>query len=416
MSDSAERFRRPRPAAQRAGRGRLIALALGLVLAALLGWAVVKVSAADALAEAGPAAAAMIAPDHPGAALERAHDELRLTGGLSAETRAAAEAAFARAPLSEVPMLAAARAAMARGDGRRTDRLLAEALRRNPRSRYGLLLRLERAVRLGRNDEAATTMVVLSRLFADVGAALVSQIAAMAADPSTRAAARHVMTSDPQVKQAVLERLARAGTDPELVLELAGPVRPAPAGAEPPAWQRLLLERMVERGRLAQAREIWAQLAGAATDAGGVYDPGFTGLAGPPPFNWRFESGGDGFAEPVRGAGGLSVEYPGRAQAVLASQLVLLAPGRYDIAFEAEGRADGEDSRLVWTLSCHGDDRLLVEVPITGVEFTPKDFQASFTVPAGCSGQWLRLTGRSAEYPEDQRVTIRALRLARAGS
>lgn len=416
MSDSAERFRRPRPEAARGGLGLLPALLLGLAVTALLGWLVIRVSAADAFAEAGPGAAQMIAPDHPGAALDRAYEELRLTGGLTDETRRAAEAAFAREPLSEVPLLAAARTALARGDGDEADRLLAAALRRNPRSRYGLLLRLERAVQLRRNEEAATTMLVLSRLFADVGAALVSQIAAMAADPSTRAAARHVMASDPQVRMQVLERLARAGTDPELVLELAGPAAPTPAGSEPPAWQRLLLDEMVERGRFGEARAIWARFAGAGAEPGALYDPGFTGLPGPPPFNWRFESGGEGFAEPVRGTGGLNVEYPGRARAVLASQLVLLAPGRYELAFEAEGRAEGEDSRLIWTLACHGSERILVEVPITGVEFTPKRFQASVSVPAGCPAQWLRLTGRSAEFPKDQRVTIRGLRLARAGS
>lgn len=414
MSDSAKRFRNPRGGDRRGGLGRLPALAIALALTALLGWLVVKISAADALAEAGMAT--MIDPDHPGTALERAAEEVRLTGRLEPETKAAAEAALARAPLSEVPLLAEARGALARGDGAAADRLLAAALRRNPRSRYALLLRLERAVQLGRHEETAATMLVLSRLFADVGAALVSQIATMAADPSTRSAARHVMAGDPQVKRQVLERLARRGADPTLVLELAGPVSPVPAGAEPPAWQRLLLESMVERGELAEARAIWARLAGAAEPESGLYDPGFTGLPGLPPFNWRFESGGEGFAEPLSGDGGLSVEYAGRARAVLASQLLLLAPGRYDFAFEAEGRADGEDSRLVWSLACHPGDRMLVEVPIAGVEFTPKSFRASFTVPAGCPGQWLRLTGRSAEFPKDQTVTVRGLRIARAGS
>jgi hypothetical protein len=42
---------------------------------------------------------------------------------------------------------------------------------------------------------------------------------------------------------------------------------------------------------------------------------------------------------------------------------------------------------------------------------------ASFTVPAqGCRAQWLRLAGVAAEFPNEQSVTIRNIKLAKDGS
>ena len=416
--DPAELFR-PKAAAE-AGRpprlGRLPRAAIGLGAAILLGYFVIRVSAADALLQLGTDAPAMVSPAHAEARLRRAYDELRLTGAASGESRRAALEAYRTAPLSEVPLLIAAREARNGGDDARSDRLLAAAVRRNPRSRYALLLQLEQDLRLGRDREAAVRMAVLTRLFSDVGGILVSEIARMAADPDTRAAAVQVMAGDPGLKAQVLEALARRGTDPDVVLELAGPLPALAPGAAVPRWQQLLISGLVDRGELARAHAIWSRLLG---DDGsprdrGLYDPEFRGLPGPPPFNWVLEMSADGFAE--RSAGGLNVEYYGRNDARLASQLMLLPAGRYRLAFEAEGQAEGEEGQLAWTVSCHPGDSVLVAVPIVGVEFTPKRFTGEFTVPQGCAGQWLRLSGESAEFPKPQQVTIRDLRIARAGS
>jgi hypothetical protein len=67
-------------------------------------------------------------------------------------------------------------------------------------------------------------------------------------------------------------------------------------------------------------------------------------------------------------------------------------------------------------ISCHPSGRPIGEVPITGVDYTPKTISGSFTVPAsGCPAQWLRLVGKASEFPKEQQVTIRALRLEKAG-
>jgi len=388
---------------------RLLAAAAGAALLALL---VIRVSATNALLQLGPEMAAMLAPRHSGVLLGRAHRELRVAGDPSEAAERDALTAFDSAPLSEVPLLVAARRAIARGDGAAADRLLAAALRRNPRSRPALLLALDRQVRAGRSAEAAQTMAVLARLFSEAGQLLVSELARMAADPATRAAVRHAMASDPRLRADVLEALARRGDD-AAIFALAGPS----AGAEPPRWHGLLVEALVDRGDTARAYQVWRRLAGVGegAPAAGIYDPGFAGRPGPPPFNWAFETSGDGFAEPSAGA--LEAEYFGRRDVTLASQLLLLPPGRYQLAFEAEGQAEGQDGRLAWTIACKADGREIGSVPIAGVDFTPGRIAGSFVVPAsGCPAQWLRLAGAAAEFPKPQQVRIRGLTLTRRGA
>ena len=151
-----------------------------------------------------------------------------------------------------------------------------------------------------------------------------------------------------------------------------------------------------------------------APASGTLYDPDFEGLAGPPPFNWELESSGEGFAQ--RGTRALRVEYSGREDTRLASQLLALAPGTYRLTFTAEGQTDAEGGEIAWTVSCHPGGPTGLEVPITGLDLSPKRFSSEFTVPAsGCPGQWLRLVGDAAEFPEDQQVTIRDLRIVEAG-
>ncbi|WP_114952883.1 hypothetical protein [Sphingosinicella terrae] len=394
---------------------RLIAAglaALGLV------FLIYRYSVANALLELGPEMAATVAPGHPEVQLERAYDELRFAGDPTAATEEATMQAFGRAPLSEVPLLIGARRADALGDGRRADRLVSMAARRNPRSRYVLLLALDKHIRNGRVTEAAVTMGVLTRVFSDIGPFLVSELARMAVDPAARPAVRHVMASDPGIRSALLEQLARDGSDPAMIVELAGAEpRPAP-GQVAPRWQRLLLDNLVDRGRTEDAFRIWRQIVrpDAVALAGGVYDPGFEDRPGPPPFNWSFVSGSHGYAEPAGQSGELQALYYGRDNVELATQLIRLEPGRYRISFAADGEADGEHGLLTWTLACHRAGTRLVTVPIVGVDFASKPFSESFTVPAeGCANQWLRLVGQAAEFPEDQRVTISGLRIERDG-
>lgn len=419
--DSADRFHPPADAAARpkprsGGTSHLVTILATCVAAILLVVLVIRFSAVNALMQAGPGAADLLAPNHSEAVLDRVMDQVRLTGNPAPEVENEAMQAFDKVPLSEVPFVIRARQALARGDGAAADRLLETALRRNPRSRFALLLQLDRDVREGRSRQAAANMATLTRLFSDVGDFLIAELARMAIVPETRTAVSRVMESDPQIRERVLEQLAQRGADPATILQLAGAQARGPTPTETPRWLGLMLDGMVARGEAAEARSIWLRMAGAdaASQADNIYDSGFAGLPGPPPFNWDLEMSADGFAE--RGAGELETEYYGRREARLASQLILLAPGRYRLSFEALGQAEGDAGRLAWTVTCHPGDNRLVEVAIADVDFTPKRFSGEFTVPeTGCASQWLRLVGTSAEFPKTQQVKIKGLQITRAG-
>jgi hypothetical protein len=148
---------------------------------------------------------------------------------------------------------------------------------------------------------------------------------------------------------------------------------------------------------------------------GGLYDPRFQGLPGPPPFNWKLTAGNAGVAERGQG-GGLQVEYYGRAPLELASQMLRLVPGRYRLAARVEGDASGEGARLAWRLLCAGGGAEIASLPLRGINYSPRVVAAEFTVSSGCTVQTLRLDGTPSEFPEAQNVTVGEISISRAGS
>ena len=389
-------------------------LILVSVGALLLAWLVVRISAANALLDARSGAASTFARWHPDVVLRPLGDALQAGGELSDEVTASGLEVLDRAPLSAEPLLLAAREAIERGDTARADRLVLAARRQNPRSRYALILLMEQQLRDRRMDDAALTMAVLSRVMPNSSDLLIAQMARMAQYPEMREATRGVIAEHPEMRGRLLEQLAQQGADADFILALAGPVARNGAAGEP-RWQRLLLDSLVSRNEVSRAREIWGQLTGTRLPAAGAYDPGFTGMPGPPPFNWSFETSADGVAEISDGAPGLYVEYYARRDVRFGGQLIALPPGRYQLRFEVDGDASGEAGQLSWTISCYPGNRQIGRIPITGVTSGVKAINGMFVVPAGCGSQWLRLNGKSAEFPKSQQATIRDLRITGAG-
>lgn len=379
------------------GASRLAAAGLG---ALVLLWLIIRVSAANALINFGPAAAASLSPKHPEAVLAVAAAQQRATG-------------LSGAPIAYQPFVISARQAILEDDTERASLLLDEAIRRNPRSDSALLLRLDQQIRRNQAADASVTVAVLSRLLPDAGPVLVTQLAQLARDPQVRTALAGVVATDERLRTELLEALARQGADPDAIFSLAGPVGRAIPGATP-RWQAIMLEELVSRGQVVRAKQVWNRLAGTEQTPGAIYDPDFRGLPGPPPFNWKLEASAAGFAEPA-GDSGLFAEYYGREDAILGQQLLTLSPGSYRFAFDAKGSANGEGGHLTWIVSCHGNGRTIARLPIADLSAS-ETFSVGFSVPAGCAAQWLRLTGEFGEFPQDQRITVSKLRISEAGA
>jgi hypothetical protein len=380
-----------------------------------VGWLVVKTSTVYALADLNPYAVSKVAPDDPRVAMNIAYYEFLLrNGAVSDRARRRAYEALAGAPLAETPMLLAAVDALAAGDTRRGEALLVEARRREPRSRPVRLLLLDRYLRANRVSEAGEEIAVLVRLLPEAGELLVPQLAKMAADPKTGPQLMRVLDRNANLQQDVLARLA-GSAPPQVVLEAASQVKSA--GEAAPQWQSVLLSRIVAGNDIVQAYGLWKQFTGAG---GGdaeknVYDASFRGLRGAPPFNWQLASGAEGVAERAAG-GGLQVQYFGRNPVELASQILLLRPGSYKLQIDAEGSASGEGARLIWSVACAGASGHLIDLPLVKVISAPRRFAGAFTIPAGCSAQWLRLSGTPAEFPTEQDAVMKEVRIERAGA
>jgi hypothetical protein len=128
--------------------------------------------------------------------------------------------------------------------------------------------------------------------------------------------------------------------------------------------------------------------------------------AGPPaPFNWSLTSSNVGFAE-RRGGGGLNVMFHGREDGVLASQLLLLPPGRYRLTVQGAGLGAHAES-LAWTVVCANGNAVIASATL------PETVRSGLplTVGPSCPAQYLRLAGTASDMPQAADATIGAVRL-----
>jgi hypothetical protein len=395
---------------ERLTAGRVAAYAAAFVAVLLAAWLVVRTSIVDAAA-ANPFLAERIAPSNPRPKLALATALLLLRGGrLPPDVQREAVEALGKAPLAEEPFLIAGIEALARGDVRKGEQLLTEVRRRNPRQRLARLLLLDRYLREHRTQEATIEITVLSRLIGGAQNVLTGQLAQMASDPATAPQMLPILAAHPDLQNAVLESLAGSGKDPELILRVAALSRGRYLGRNE-VWQRQLLVGLVQHGEIAKALTIWAKLAGLPPPPDGqkgLYDGAFRGAPGAEPFNWSLAGEGIGVAEKT-GHSSLQVDYYGHDAGDLARQLLVLRPGRYRFRFRVSGDASGEGSRLAWTLVCQPGGTALLRLPLAGVDSTPKEYKADFTVPAGCASQWLALSGAPGDVETAQSVTLGGL-------
>lgn len=388
-----------------------------IVLAlAVVGWLSLRTAVVEIMPPADPRAAA-IAPRAADVVLDRALIEfVTRRGAISPQTATQVRDAAARTPLDARPYMFAGADAIVRN---RPDAVaVLEAGRRlDGRNRWIRLLLLDRYIRAKRYADAAGEFAVLNRLVTGAQSPILAELARMTADPATRPAIKETLRRDPLLEAQLLTTLARKSPDPQLLFGLASPAAFTLA-TRPDGWGTALVAGMVAQGRYAEARQVWAKLfgVGAAALSQPLYDAQLAGAPGAPPFNWSLAAGTIGAAE--RRAGQLAVEYYGRDNGALASQLLQLAPGAYRFGYSVAG---SPGTGLAWTLTCADQPTAapLANAAVPAGGTAVKRFQLSFTVPAaGCRAQWLRLVGNAAEFPTPVNVTISGLALqpARSGS
>ena len=408
---------RSRPSSRASGPGGTLAWSglrspaalAAIAVAILLAAEVARLTAADELAETRPGAARLLAPEFAPVILStamagvgRAASHGQLPDQL---VMAQLESLSRAAPLNPQPYLVAAAIAQKQGDLKRAEQLLVEARRLSPRAPAARYLLADLLFRDGRISEGLGELATLTRLLRGSALELVPALAQFAKTPGAARELNKVLASNPRLKGPLLAALAADPDNEALILELAGPMARVPAG-NLPEWQRRLLEGMVSRKSYEQAYSLWRRLSGiGAGPRPLLYNGEFRVLRAPPPFNWRFASKGAGLTEP--GNGSMRVIYYGRENVTLASQLLLLPPGRY--RFTAPAAGSPVAGALTWAVGCHPSG------PAIAQQDLGSNRPLIFQVPAECPAQLLELRGALQDMPQESDVRIGAARIERVG-
>lgn len=378
----------------------LKALAAGLAVAALAVTAHVAKIAESPVAGAVPALASF----GPGKIGALRAVQLDQTGAVPAGTAALGREALAKAPLDYLPFMAvAAEGFRSKGAiGSEADaRLLAEALRRNPRSREAryFLMRHE----LGRGDLKAAVyhISVLNRLSNGVTDQLMPGLGAAIRSEKQVDEAVAALAPYPELLEPFLKGFTAKPKPAALSTRLVARL-PRSSFADPDV-RKSAVKVLISAQAFAQARALW----GTSGTGGLVHSPEFSDRNAPPPFNWELRANSTGAAERDPN-GGLTIDYFGRTPGPLVSQLLTLTPGTYKARLDYR-TLSGVPGALGLQMTCAGKELLVFNQPLTGAAGASQALVVTFTVPQGCPGQLLAIAGRVQESRDAQLVLVRKL-------
>jgi hypothetical protein len=379
-----------------------------IVAALLVGVQVVRNGAVAQYAETNPKVAARIWATHPTSELWLGLTQIGLTARQRASVAPATLELFRdatkRAPLSPEPFLVRGVQAQLAGDNSVALRAFLAAKLRDGRSIPARYFLAEQYFRTGDASQGLREIATLARMVPNGVTNLAPFVAVYAKDSRTQPQLKALFRSDPDLEQTALATLAVDPHSTDLILALATP------SAAPPQWSGTLLQTLVAAGQYADAYRVWARVAHVSpTEERLIFNSDFAESNAPSPFNWTLASSTLGLAERQPG-GRLHIVYYGQENGTLASQLLLLKPGRYRLAMQIAGDVS-HAAPLSWTLNCAGSKAQLLSLALND----PKRVSAgvSFEVPANCAAQSLTLAASAPEIPQQADVTVSGLRLIR---
>jgi hypothetical protein len=386
---------------------RALAVAIALLLAAQ----VIRNAAVGALAPINPQAVRGIWPGHPDVALSLGMIEIaaaaRRGGAVERPEFEMIDAAATKAPLAPEPFLVRGVQAQLAGDGKLAERAFQAAEWRDPRSLPARYFLADHYLRSGNVQGGLLEFATLARLAPSGILSVTPFVASYARDSSRWPQIRMLFRAEPELQEMTLEAMAADPANSTSILALAD--RAHRSAASP--WLPRLLAALVAHGEYGKARIIWAEVAGVRPKTGELlFDSDFSEDAPPPPFNWALTSSTVGLAERQSG-GRLHVIYYGQEDGVLASQLLVLMPGRYRLAMRVVG-SPPQKSSLRWSVACANAQTPLASFGLDSLVGRPW----IFIVPVGCGAQRLDLAGSSSDIAEQVEVTITGLSLTKVGA
>lgn len=375
-------------------------------IALAVAFAVLRDAFVNSYAGPDPVRAASVWPGHPKVLVSKALTDI---GTAAVKQRPPPPDALARiveagrlSPMSHDPFLTRGIVAQQAGDTRLAEMVFKAARQRAPREAAPRYFLSQLYVTTGQGEAGLDELATLARLLPNGATGVAPSLAAYARSGGDLVALKAAFRTHPDLEQAVLYELARDPANADLALRLAGNVHARDGKA--PAWVSLLLPNLVQAGQFERANRLWSAVSGEET-RGTIFNAGFRDLNAPPPFNWTFRSDSAGFAE-ADGRGGLHVLFYGRDDAVLASQTLLLQPGKYRLTMTVTGNPGG---MLRWVLGCLPANR---EIAAFALGDTARAAPAgAFTIGRDCPAQSLELRGVAGEMVKEADLTISALTL-----
>jgi hypothetical protein len=383
--------------------------ALAIVAALLVAVQVVRNAAVQAFAVNSPASASKAWSGHPASEIGVAMTDIAVA---SRARRAIPSSAFGeiadaavKAPLAPEPFLVRGVRAGLAGDSASAERAFAAAQWRDPRSLPAAYFLADHYMRSGQVRPGMRQVAALARLSPGGGTAAIPYLSQYAADSANWPAVRELFRANPPLAQPVLAALALDMRTVPAVLALADPKQRGN-----PQWLAPLVDTLIKAGDYPRARSVWARFAGGGAQSGElIHDAAFADPVTPPPFNWLLTSSTVGLAERQKG-GRLHVLFYGDEDGTLASQLLLLSAGTYRLSMKLLGEPSRAHS-LTWSLWCDKAAQPVSSVTLDVAAARGWQFQ----VPAGCGAQWLKLSGTSADIPQQDDVSVAGLSLAKVG-
>jgi tetratricopeptide (TPR) repeat protein len=377
---------------------------VAIIAAGLMATQVVRNAAVASMAGPSPEAAAQFWSFHPATEISFAMTRIALAArgrhSVPSAVFTTMSDAAAREPLAPEPYLVRGVQAELSSDGEHAQQAFEAAQWRDPRSLPAAYFLADRYFRAGDVDHGLEEIAALARLSPNGNVTVAPYLAVYGRNPANWPVLRTMFRANPQLADSALLAMASNMATAPAVLALAD-AREKPEDAH---WLPALINTWVAAGQYAKAHAIWSRT---AARAGGqlIYDASFSDTSALPPFNWALTSSGVGLAERQPG-GRLHVVFYGQEDGILASELLLLAPGEYRLSMQLLG--DAARARILnWSVWCDKGDAPVASVSIDAA--AARGWQ--FTIPSGCAAQWLRLSGASGDLPQQVDVTVSGLKL-----
>ncbi len=366
-----------------------------------------------------PPTAALLPPSDPAALLPhllRTAADPRAV--VSPEMLELARMGAASSPLAFEPFFVHARREEQEGRLDRAIKLMEEARRRRP---HHLLVRLQLTAYYQQSRRFGLMFHELDwvlRRSDEARRVLLPELVKLLRDDEGREMLAIALARDPEWRSEFLRVAGQQPVAPHHALALVQSVRRhrLDGGAAPEL--RLYLNSLIQQGQYDRARAVWLETLPDSERHlhANIFDGGFRGVPAEPPFGWSLTSGEAGRAEMVSQSSApphLKITYFGGSNVVLARQTLSLREGRYRVSVRSQSDTGIRSGDIYLSISCLPSERRLVRVSFAEAGATYRQLQETFSVPASCAGQVLRIAADAGDIAAAVDVALAQLEIRR---